>query len=218
MKKIVFIISFGLIGFISNAQTTLQGGDFSLTFRKSTEFNDETVAGSRYLKEEYQNTKVNKGTQDFLIRYNAYNDVMEYKNGADVLELIKDKNTHFIFQDGTVYELFTYNLDGKSHERYHQVLIDNKNSKISKFQSVKLLPAQKATNSYESDTQAAFKSNKEVYFLTYNGQTHEFDGKQKTLLKIIPSQSDAIKKFYKENRIRENDADMIKLGQFISTL
>src|SRR5690606_35781543 len=157
MKKIVFIMSFGLIGFFSNAQMTLQSGDGTLTFRKSEEFNEAAVAGSRYLNEQYQNTKVNKGTQDFLIRYNAYNDVMEYKNGADVLELIKDKNTHFIFQDGTVYELFTYNLDGKSYERYHQVLVDNKNSKISKFQSIRLLPAQKATNSYESDTQATFK-------------------------------------------------------------
>ena len=211
-------MSFGLIGFFSNAQMTLQSGDGTLTFRKSEEFNEAAVAGSRYLNEQYQNTKVNKGTQDFLIRYNAYNDVMEYKNGADVLELIKDKNTHFIFQDGTVYELFTYNLDGKSYERYHQVLVDNKNSKISKFQSIRLLPAQKATNSYESDTQATFKSNKEIYFLTYNGQTLEFDGKQKTLEKIIPSKKDAIKKFYKENRIRENDADMIRVGQFLAQL
>ena len=211
-------MSFGLIGFFSNAQMTLQSGDGTLTFRKSEEFTEAAVAGSRYLNEQYQNTKVNKGTQDFLIRYNAYNDVMEYKNGADVLELIKDKNTHFIFQDGTVYELFTYNLDGKSYERYHQVLVDNKNSKISKFQSIRLLPAQKATNSYESDTQATFKSNKEIYFLTYNGQTLEFDGKQKTLEKIIPSKKDAIKKFYKENRIRENDADMIRVGQFLAQL
>src|SRR5690606_9170445 len=218
MKKIVLIMSSGLIGFFSNAKMTLQSGDGTLTCRKIEEFNKAAAAGSRYLNEQYQNTKVNKGTQDFLIRYNAYNDVMEYKNGADVLELIKDKNTHFIFQDGTVYELFTYNLDGKSYERYHQVLVDNKNSKISKFQSIRLLPAQKATNSYESDTQATFKSNKEIYFLTYNGQTLEFDGKQKTLEKIIPSKKDAIKKFYKENRIRENDADMIRVGQFLAQL
>lgn len=218
MKKVIFILSFGLVGLVSNAQMTLQSGDGTLTFRKSAEFDDAAVAGSRYLNENYLNAKVNKGTQDFLIRYNAYSDVMEYKNGADVLELIKDKNTHFTFQDGTTYELFTYNLDGKSYERYHQVLVENKNGKVSKFQSIKLMPAQKATNSYEKDTQATYRANKDVYFLTYNNQTFEFDGKQKNLVKIIPFKEDAIKKFYKENKIKENDADMIKVGHFLAQL
>src|SRR5690606_29982038 len=126
MKKIVFIMPFGLIGFFSNAQMTLQSGDGTLTFRKSEEFNEAAVAGSRYLNEQYQNTNVKIGPPAVLIMYNADNDVMEYKNGADVFESIKDENTPFIFQDGTVYELFTYKLDGKSYERYDQVLVDNK--------------------------------------------------------------------------------------------
>lgn|SRR5690606_6384254 len=218
MKKAVFILSLGLFSLASNAQVTLQDGGSTLTFRKSADFNDAAIAGSKFLNENYQNAKVNKGSQDFLIRYNAYTDIMEYKNGSDVLELIKEKNTHFAFQDGSVYELFTYNLGGTSYERYHQVLVENKNVKISKFQSIKLIPAQKATNSYEKDTQASYKPNREVYFITYNNQTFEFDGKQKTLDKIIPGKADAIKKFYKENKIKENDTDMIKLGNFLATI
>lgn len=218
MKKAVFILSLGLFSLASNAQVTLQDGGSTLTFRKSADFNDAAIAGSKFLNENYQNAKVNKGSQDFLIRYNAYTDIMEYKNGSDVLELIKEKNTHFAFQDGSVYELFTYNLGGASYERYHQVLVENKNVKISKFQSIKLIPAQKAANSYEKDTQASYKPNREVYFITYNNQTFEFDGKQKTLDKIIPGKTDAIKKFYKENKIKENDTDMIKLGNFLATI
>lgn len=218
MKKAVFILSLGLFSLASNAQVTLQDGGSTLTFRKSADFNDAAIAGSKFLNENYQNAKVNKGSQDFLIRYNAYTDIMEYKNGSDVLELIKEKNTHFAFQDGSVYELFTYNLGGTSYERYHQVLVENKNVKISKFQSIKLIPAQKAANSYEKDTQASYKPNREVYFITYNNQTFEFDGKQKTLDKIIPGKTDAIKKFYKENKIKENDTDMIKLGNFLATI
>jgi len=193
MKKIIFILSFGIFSITSNAQMTLQsGGEGTLTFRKSADFNDAAVAGSRYLSEQYQNTKVNKGTQSFLVRYNAYNDIMEYKNGSDILELVKDKNTHFEFQDGSVYELFKYDLNGKSLERYHRVLVSNKNATISKYQSIKLIPATKASNSYESDKQATYKENEEIYFITYNNQTFEFDGKQKSLEKIIPGKSDAI--------------------------
>jgi len=57
-----------------------------------------------------------------------------------------------------------------------------------------------------------------VYFITYNNQTFEFDGKQKSLEKIIPGKGDAIKAFYKENKIKENDSDMIKLGNFLATI
>lgn len=218
MKKIILIFSIGMFSITSNAQVNLNDGGGMLSFRKSPEFNDAATTGSRYISENYQNAKVNKGEQSFLIRYNAYSDVMEYKNGTDILELIKEKNTHFSFQDGTVYELFLYDLGGKSLERYHKVLVENNNVKISKFESIKLIPAKKATNSYESDTQAAYKANSDVYFITLNNETVEFDGKQKSLEKIIPGKSDAIKAFYKQNKIKENDADMIKLGNFLATI
>ena len=92
------------------------------------------------------------------------------------------------------------------------------NFKISKFESIKLIPASKASNSYEKDTQATYKPSTEVYFITYNNQTFEFDGKQKSLEKIIPGKTDAIKAFYKQNKIKENDSDMIKLGNFLATI
>ena len=218
MKKAIFIFSLGILSITSNAQVQMNSGEGILSFSKSPDFNDANTTGSKYLIESYQSTKVNKGNQDFQIRYNAFTDMMEYKSGSDILELIKEKNTHFTFQDGSVYELFQYQLDGKSHERYHKVLTDKNGIKISKFQSIKLIPAKPAANSYDTATQAAYKPNKEVYFITYNNQTFEFDGKQKSLEKIIPGKSDAIKAFYKENKIKENDSDMIKLGNFLATI
>jgi len=218
MKKIILIFTIGIFSITANAQMTLNEGGGMLSFRKSPEFSDANTVGSKYISENYLNARVNKGDASFLIRYNAYRDIMEYKNGTDVLDLIKEKNTHFSFQDGTIYELFSYELNGKSLERYHKILAENKNAKISKYESIKLIPAKKALNSYETDTQAAYKANKEIYFITYNNQTFEFDGKQKSLEKIISGKGDAIKAFYKENKIKENDSDMIKLGNFLATI
>lgn len=219
MKKAIFILTLGIFSITSNAQVSLQSsGEGTLLFRRSADFNDAAVTGSKYIMETFESAKVNNGTQDFMIRYNAYTDMMEYKTGKDVLELIKEKNTHFVFQDGTVYELFKYEFKNNVVERYHRVLVSNKNATISKYQSMKLVPASKASNSYESDTQATYKANKDVYFITYNNQTFEFDGRQKSLEKIISGKADAIKAFYKENKIKENDSDMIKLGNFLATL
>src|SRR5690606_26177346 len=206
MKKVILIFSIGLFSLTSNAQVNLSDGGGMLSFRKSPEFTDANTAGSKYLSENYQNARVNKGEQSFLIRYNAYRDIM------------KEKDIHFTFHDGNTYELFSYDLNGRSLDRYHKVLVDNKTVKISKFESIKLLPAKKAINSYERDTQATYKPNSEVYFITYNNQTFEFDGKQKSLEKIISGKGDVIKAFYKENKIKENDSDMIKLGNFLATI
>jgi len=144
MKKVIYILSLGLFSLTVNAQVQINTGGGLLSFSKSPDFNDANTAGSKYLSENYQSTKVNKGDQDFQIRYNAFTDMMEYKNGSDVLELIKEKNTHFTFQDGSVYELFQYQADGKSHERYHKVVTDKNGIKVSKFQSIKLIPGKKS--------------------------------------------------------------------------
>src|SRR5690606_11673619 len=217
MKKIIFIVSIGLFSLASEAQGTLQGGN-TLVFRKSPDFDDTAIAGSRYLSENFKTAKVNKGTEDFLIRYNAYGDIMEYKNIDETLELIKEKNTFFNFADGTIYELLTYKIDNKNFQRYHQILSDNGLVKVSKFQSIKLNPARQASNSYEKDSQASYSQNRDTYFITINGVTHPFDGKRRSLEKLFPNNVNAIKEFYKKNQIKENDTDMIVLGQYLNNL
>ena len=218
MKKSLLILAVLALSFSANAQMTLQDGGATLTFRKSPDFNDAAVSGSKYLSENFSSARVNKGTQSFQIRYNAYSDLMEYKNGVDLLELIKEQNTYFQFNNGDIYELMTYNVKGSNVSRYNQVLVDKNNVKVSKFKSIKLVEAKAAASSYDTATPASYKPNKEVYYITLNNETTEFDGKQKTVEKILPSKSAEIKKFFKDNKIKENDADMIKLGNFLATL
>lgn len=220
MRKTFFIAAFLGLSLYGNTQVTLQGdGSFgTLVFRKSPEFDDASITGSKYLNEEFSQAKVNKGTENFLIRYNAYSDIMEYKNGSDLLELIKEQNTHFQFDNGEIYELLTYNVKGSSVSRYHQILTDQNNVKVSKFKSIKLEEAKAAANSYDTATPASYKQNRDSYFITVNDQTTEFDGKRKSAERLFPSKSSEIKKFYKENKIRTNDEDMIKLGNFLATL
>lgn len=219
MKRVFLAFSFFSLALTANAQMTLQGNNSgSLTFRKSADFTEKGIAGSKYFNENFEQAKVNKGTQDFLIRYNAYSDILEYKNNKDVVELVKDENTHVVFSNGTSIELLNYNLNGKDISQYHQILLVTNNSKISKFRSIKLNPAKVASNSYETGSSASYKENKDAYFVTYKNQTIEFDGKAKDLEKLIPGKAFEIKKYFKDNKVKENDADMIKLGQFLSTL
>src|SRR5690554_3392499 len=103
MRRVFLITAFLGLVFSGNAQVILQGAESlrTLTFRKSPEFNDESILGSKYITEEFHHAKVNNGTDNFLIRYNAHRDVMEYKNADEIVELIKEQHTHFVFSDGT---------------------------------------------------------------------------------------------------------------------
>lgn len=218
MKKIFLTLS--LIGFCftGKAQVMSYSENSQIAFRKSPDFNDAATAGSKYFNENFSPAKVNKGTQDFQIRYNAFTDAMEFKNGNDILELIKEQNTYFEFQNGDIYQLFNYTEKNNNVTKYHHVIVKDEDIKVSKFKSIKLNPFTKASNSYETDKQANYKPNKDAYFVTYKNQTIEFDGKAKDLEKLIPSKASEIKKYFKDNKVKENDADMIKLGQFLSTL
>lgn len=218
MKKIFFIAIMLSLSISSNAQVNLQSGGSTLSFRKSSEFSDKTISGSKYFDEGFKIAKVNKGTQDFSIRYNAYSDIMEYKNGNDLLDLIKEQNTYFQFSNGDIYELMNYTFKGKEVSRYNQVLLDKNNVKISKYKSIKLIEAKPAATMYDAPTAATYKPNEDIYFVTYNNQTVEFDGKSKILEKLIPSKASEIKQFFKQNKIKENDGDMIKVGNFLATL
>ena len=218
MKKIFLSLAIISFSFSANAQVMSFSENSQIAFRKSPEFNDATTAGSKYFNEKFTLAKVNKGTQDFQIRYNGFTDAMEYKNGKDILELIKEQNTYFEFNNGEVYELFNYDHRDTNVSRYHQILVKSENVKVSKYKSIKLNPFTKASNSYDTDKQANYKPNKDAYFVTYNNQTIEFNGKAKDLEKLIPGKASEIKQYFKSNKVKENDTDMIKLGQFLSTL
>lgn len=218
MRKTFLALSFLALSFSTTAQSNLEIDNTTLTFRSSEYHNDTNIEGSKYLNEQFINTKVNNGPQNFLIRYNAYNDIMEYQNGVDLVELIKDQNTHFQFNNGDVYELMTYVVRGKNITRYNQILFDENQIKISKFRSIELIEAKEATTGYTKSSPARYAPNKDTYFITLNSKTTEFDGKQKSLEKLFPSKTIEIKKFYKDNKIRENDDDLIKLGTFLVTL
>lgn len=218
MRKTLLAVSVLALSFSTTAQSYLEIGNTTLTFRKSEYHNDTSIQGSKYLNEQFINTKVNNGTQNFLIRYNAYNDIMEYQNGAELVELIKEQNTHFQFNNGDVYELMTYHVKGKNITRYNQILFDKNHIKISKFRGVELIEAKKAQTGYTNSSPARYVPSKDIYYITLNNKTIEFSGKQKSLEKLFPNKTMEIKKFYKNNKIKENDDDLIKLGKFIMTL
>lgn len=176
---------------------------------------EENIVGSKYFDDAFSSAKVNGGTGDFDIRYNAFLDIMEYKSEKGLVELLKENNTSFKFSNGDVYELFNYSLKGTPVSRYQQVLVDTNGVKISLFKSIKFNKAQPAASSYQTDVPANYKALKDQLFITFGGNTVPFDGKQKSLEEVFPAKADVIKKFYKEHKVK--DTDLTKLTDLFAT-
>ena len=209
------MITFSLGIFNASAQLTIQNGGDILTFKKSGDFKEANVSGSRFFEEKFVNAKVNDGNSLFPIRYNAYADVMEYKKGNEILELTKEENKKIEFSNNDKFQLLTYTINEKEVSRYHQIIFSDKDIIISKFRSIKFTPAKPAANTYDTAIQANFKPNNDKYFITTNNETIEFDGKSKSLEKAFPNKATQIKQFFKDNKVKENDADLIKIGNLL---
>jgi len=224
MKKLTFILS--TITFISFsdsfAQINAQGvsGTGVLTFYKNTTDKKPSVIGSEYIIEEFKPARVNGGTQPFQIRFNAHNNVMEYKKDNEELILIKKNNTLIEYTDGKTYELVSYtDKKGKEFDSYLFLIKNAGKISIYKLEKINFIEARAASNTYDTATLAEYKRSSDTFFIKIGDKVSELPTKQKDYIKLFPSKETEIKEYFKSNKINfKDDANLIKLATFLNTL
>ena len=217
-KKLLNVIAFSFIGIASYAQVQLDNTGSLLSFNKSPEF-IENVAGSQYETEGFKSAHVNEGTQSFLIRYNNYKDLMEYKKDAKtILELIPEHNKTIKFSDGELYILKTYPIDKKETKEGYLKIIEQ-GDKVSLYSStrVKYNKGTKAQNSYDTDRPSTFSKEKTKYFLEVDGKIQNIS-KAKDVRKILESKDDEIKNYLKKNDVELDEASANHFIKFLNSI
>lgn len=223
MKKISLIFStLGLL-ITSNtfAQANIQGSTFgTLTFYKNNSDKKTSAIGSEYIVENFKSARVNHGTQAFQIRFNAHNNVMEYKKENEELILIKKDNILIEFSDGKTYELVSYtDRKGNENESYLAVIKQTPNVSIYKLEKINYVEARPAANTYDTGSPAEYKRASDSYFLKIGNKTTELPTKQKDYDKLFPGKEAEIKAYFKSNKTNfKDDADLIKLATFLNTI
>ncbi len=228
MKKTILLVAVVLISFSFSGQSQkvnryaeafINDSQNFVTNNTARGIKDKNATGSKYVSD-FSFGKVIGYNQNYLMRYDAYNDQMEVKNTEDKVVIINKKTINEVtFNNGSKYKIYNYTLDGNSITGYLKVIYDGSKSSLLKKEVIRFIPEKKAESSYDSDVPAAYKKGSDVYFIAdHNGAIRSF-GKKKELLKLFPAQKKAIDKFIKANNVRfSNEVSLAKLGRHLDEM
>src|SRR5690554_7825958 len=96
MKKLVIGI-FCLIGFVGLSQHTVVTISSGHGFNMIPDDTPEVTLGSMYFNSTYAPAKIDDNDEVVILRYNAYNDEMEFEQNGDTYYLIKSDNVKINF-------------------------------------------------------------------------------------------------------------------------
>ncbi|AWG24008.1 hypothetical protein [Flavobacterium kingsejongi] len=231
MKKTFFTILFlGLSVYSSQAQFLLDkldpsGASGGALRNKYSNAKKEGIEGSPYPHPNFSLANIEGIPNNIMMRYNGGKDELEYiienEGKRDTLVLRKvDPLKTVVFKNNTTYKYLPYvDHKGVATEGYLILVNEKNNVGLYKKESISLLPARKASNSYQASTPAKYARTEDRYFLKTENGTSPFPDSKKKLLALYPDKKSAIETYLKENKISfSKESDLIKLTAFIATM
>ncbi|WP_343611837.1 hypothetical protein [Chryseobacterium oranimense] len=223
MKKILIIL-FSLTMLIVDAQVgneniSYSPGTFFMRANRPTT-KEYVIEGSPYTTGDKFNKVIIKGfskdVQD--LRYNAYEDEMEFKRGDELFYANKEDNVKIQFPElGKTYESLTYTYDGNTKSGYLVLLVDSPKFSLYKREKMELLKGEKSTNSFTKDANDYYAKEKDLFLIAKDKKFFKFPKNSADAAAIFSVDKKDLDNFVKSNKINFNkESDMIKLVEFIN--
>ncbi len=201
MKLVISLFTFFLIQVVFSQEKGQQyistnfNGNGSVVAKAPTKGDTQ---GSMYFYEQFSAVKVGGLLQDFLARYNAYEDRMEFKDGDKVYEYfpnIHDKEFQIINLDKT-YTYLTYFLDETRSENGYLITVQKgKKYNLYKKEKIKFQEGRVSQTGYDKTIPDKYVPVKGEFFMGIEGDK---------IIKIPKSKKDFAKLF--------NDKEKAALG------
>jgi len=207
--------SFGQITLTYELQETI---DFYKTNKFITEsgnkiLTENHIQGSPYLNDEFANgsiyTTQRKQYADIPLRYNIYNDDLEFKTADDVVQALATPeivekaifgDTHLVFAP--------YLLSGKNKKGFFVVLEEGK---VSLYAKPGIL-FREATEpgAYKSPEPPKFVKKSDDYYLRVGSEQAQIIGSKKELVEAFPDNQDKIESFMSKKKTKTNKPESLK--------
>ncbi len=224
MKKITFIITI-LVGqslFSQNTDilnvVTTPDGFYSKPGRVHKE--DRKIDGSPYVNgDKFEKVTIkdySKNVQD--LRYNAYQDEMEFKMGEELYNANKTEGLRIQFPTlKKTYESLTYSYDNKTKSGYLVLLVDNPKFSLYKREKMELMGGTKSNNGFTKDANDYYEKDKDLYLIAKDKKFSKFPKNSADAATIFSVDKKDLDNFVKSNKINFNkEPDMIKLVEYVN--
>lgn len=172
----------------------------------------------KYLTEGFKPAMFNSDKEVFFLRYNIYEDEMEFTKDKKVYYIQKTENTKITFRTmNKTYQCLNYD----SNLGYYLVHIEPSPDKMGLItkESVKFIEGKKATSNYDQDRPANFLRQKDKHYLVINQSLYKLPKKKKDFLSLFKSKDSTIKQYMKKNKLNyQKIKDLKEILYFYNTL
>jgi hypothetical protein len=178
------------------------------------------VKGTPYLNEAYADGVIifanNKRTAP--VRYNAYKDLIEYKQDGIARVLDPSTTIKKVQLDKTTFVVEKYESDGKPMFGYFE-LLDSGKVKLYSKKVVKYLPPMKGRALDGSDQPAEFKRSADVFYYKVGDGILQEVRNIKTMIAGFPDKQEELSQFAKKEKISpRNEEELIELVRYYNSI
>ena len=217
-QTFILLIAFLLLPLTIDAQLVRVNGYEQILSPKEVEEIPAELEGiqfKKYLTQDYKPAYVDNFKKRAYLRYNIYEDQMEFVKDNNIYYLKKDVDRIVRFTDNTKYAV--KELDGETH--FFLVHQDGKNQLLA-YQTVRFVEAKEPETGYDVRKPADFKRRKDELYLALNGtDLVSIPRKKKSFFAMFGDKSSEIKKYLKENRLGyKRVKDLKKVLAYYNTL
>ena len=171
----------------------------------------------KYLNYTYDLASVDNYDTKAYVRYNIFNDEMEFVKDESIYYLAKEVGRQVTFiNTKDVYRI--YDLNGDLH--FFKIYVSGKNSLIAKH-NIRYVDAKVAVTGYDRDKPANYKRLKDDIYLALGDKklVDLSSMKKKDFFKVFGDKEAQMKKYAKENKLGSKDIDDLeKLVAYFNTL
>ncbi|MBN2236061.1 MAG: hypothetical protein JW729_00790 [Bacteroidales bacterium] len=176
---------------------------------------DNEIEGSPYLRNEFQNgyvlTSTNIKYQDVPLRYNIYNDEIEFQMDDNVLALDNPDNYQEVAIGGDIFINCPIKGGSNNASSYFIRLNNQKKLVLLKRFGIEFLPA-KSPQGYVDAKPATFKKMPVSYYVKFEGKPAEEIGNLKSLLSLFGDKSTEMETYIKKEKLKlRNEEDLLKI-------
>ncbi len=152
------------------------------------------------------------------LRYNAFEDEMEFKNGDQLYYANKENNLSIHFTDlNKTYRCLQYRYNGNTKFGYLVILVENSKNSLYKKESIELLKGEKSPNAYSKDANDYYAKEKDLFLIGKDTQLLKFPKNAGDFAETFSLDKNIVADYIKKNKINFNkEKDLIKLVDFLN--
>ena len=160
-----------------------------------------------YLTEGFKPANVGDEKNVFFLRYNIYEDQMEFVKEEKVYYLKKDKNSKILFRTlNKTYKCFDLNGDLE----YFNVVVESSKIGLASKEKVQFTEAKKARTNYDDDKPADYRRLNDEYYFIKDNMVIKMPKKKKDFLSFFKKNESDVKKHMKSEKLSHKDLDDLK--------